>query len=163
MATLSLLLEPNPIPERYTVNVNRFSKILAMLAMTTLVATAISAPINGKWTGRINAKFSPAAGSKSGISAEQIKKQNELLGKILIILVLDVKGTYTSTSRIPGVQEQVGKGTWKLSGKKLTLVPSDKRTPEVGTLSANGKILTINLPATMSAAGIKGKAIFKKS
>jgi hypothetical protein len=86
-----------------------------------------------------------------------------MLSKIKIKLVINAKGTYKATTMVPGQPDQSSNGTWKLAGKKLTLTPSDKRPPEVGTLSANGKTLTLSLPKEMAASGVSGKAVFSRA
>ncbi len=140
----------------------RFCKLGTILALLALAAMSLSANVVGKWTGHFNARYTPSPNAKTQPKPEMVEGVNKLLAKLVIVLVIDAKGTYTAKTKAAGQPDQSSSGSWKLVGKTLTLTPKDKRAPEVGTLSKDGKSLTVNLPQQMIQEGISGKAVFKK-
>jgi hypothetical protein len=158
---------PNYAARRYTVNVNRIAKFLSLAALVAITVSAYSVTLPGKWVGKLDAKFAVPAGVKQQPTPEQLKAINESLAGIRVTLTIKVDGTYTAvttyTTQGPKPPNQTSKGKWKLKGKTVTLLPGDKRPPEVGTISADGKTLIVPLPKDMAAKGVSGAAVFKKS
>lgn len=168
----------------------RCSRLSAIIALSALAGAAFSATVVGKWTGHFHATYAFRPANPPAGFDDKVKEANALLTKIVVILTIKSSGTYVATTKSPGHADTVGKGTWKLVGKKLTLTPDPEkalmlnsksgtvdmdpktnkpkettaqRPPEVGVLSANGKVLTVELPASMTAQGFKGNAIFTRA
>lgn len=147
--------------------------LVATLSLLS-IACAYKAPVPnpvGTWQGRLHAHFNPPRDAAQGSDAStrqanlaKIKKSVEdTLNKMRITLVLKKDHTYAAkTMRKDKTEKSVGK--WKQKGRTVTLIPSDATVPKrVGTLSANGKVMTAPLPKDISAHGITGIISFAKT
>jgi hypothetical protein len=149
--------------------VNRIAKVSSLLGLLLVGVAVQAAAVPGKWVGRLDFKFTPPQNVKPPLTPDQLKGINESLSGIRVTLAIKADGTYTAVTTYaattPGPKRppQSSKGKWKLKGKTLTLSPDDKRPPEIGTLGADGKTMTVSLPKDMTARGVTGKAVFKKS
>ena len=141
--------------------VNSFAKILILPILFGVAASALSVSVTGKWNGHFAAKLAPPQGDKT-LTPEAVKQINDIISQISIVLTVKADGTYLAVTKGPKQPDGTTKGKWKLKGKTLTLTPSEKRPPEVGTISADGKSLTMSLPKGMSDHGVKGHAVFSK-
>jgi len=150
-------------PKGYTVPVNRAPKLLALALLLAAVANSFAVVVTGKWVGHLNVKFVPPAGMKPAPSPDDIKSVETALKAVTVELTILANGTYKAVTRGTGQEKKPSTGKWKLKGRTLMLTPDDKRPPETGTLSANGKTMTVSLPKDMTLKGMTGNAIFKKS
>lgn len=126
-----------------------------------IAANSLAASVVGKWSGKFQATYTPPTGAT--VKPEDVKKLNEFLSSVSIIVTIKGDGSYTAITKAPRQPDQASKGSWKLVGKQLTLTPaSSAAARETGTLSADGKSLKMSLPKDMSDHGVKGKAIFKR-
>lgn len=140
---------------------NRIAKLLTLAVFVGASASALTATVTGRWNGHFVAKLVPPQGNKA-LSSDAVNQIDDILGQIKIILTIKTDGSYVVVTKGPKQPDATTKGTWKLKGKTLTLSPSEKRMGEVGTLSADGKSLTMSLPKGMSDHGVKGHAVFNK-
>ena len=141
---------------------NRLATLLTSAALMMLATPGLSATVTGKWNGKLAATFAPAQGAGS-FTPEQVKSVQGVLNGIKIVLTVSADGTYVAITKGANEQDQTTKGKWTLKGKTLTLTPNGKNPDaEVGTVSADGKSLTMSLPKNMTRSGVSGRAVFTK-
>jgi hypothetical protein len=142
--------------------VTRIAKLFTLALLICASTVALSTPVTGKWTGKLAVRFAPPVSKDTKLSPDFIQNMQKLLDGIRIALTIKADGTYVAVTK--GASQKDGKtvGKWTLKGKTLTLTPNEKRPPEIGTVSKDGKTLTMSIPKDMTDHGVKGNAVFTK-
>ena len=142
---------------------------LVAMAATCLLASAIAQSPVGAWKGKLNIKMPPMPANADPQMKAMMEKGMAAARNMTINLTMKKDNTYTLTTTGAPAEakgKQDDNGTWKISGKTVTVVSKKKngmgnQKPQTMTLSADGKTMTMPLPGRGGSS--QGSLVFKKS
>ncbi|HRI43556.1 MAG TPA: lipocalin family protein [Fimbriimonadaceae bacterium] len=149
----------------------KFSPRLLVLGAVLAVFTfAMAQDVSGAWKGKISMDTSKIPAPKDEQGKKMLEQVKTMLGKMKITLNLNSNKTYAmkATGLPNSMKDQVSEGTWKQSGKSITLTPTkengkkptgESAKPVTLTLSADGKKMSMAVPG---AAGMGGSLVFTR-
>jgi hypothetical protein len=142
--------------------------LVAVAATCLLTASAIAQSPVGTWKGKLNMKMPPMPAGMDPKMKAMVEQQMGQLKKMVVNLNMKKDNTYVITTtggpQMAGNDED--KGTWKQSGKTVTITSTKKRKnmgeqkPQAMTLSNDGKTMTLTLKGPGGAS--QGAVTFTK-
>lgn len=139
-------------------------RVLVVGALLATFAFALAQGVNGVWKGKISVDLSKVPAPKDENGKKMLEQVKTMLGKMKITLNLKPNKTYSMTaSGLPNaMKDQTSEGTWKQSGKSVTLTPTkengkkptgESAKPVTLTVSADGKKMSMAVPGAGSMGG----------
>ncbi len=151
-------------------NMNKFLKVsLAVTTAAIMTAAIASTNVTGAWKGKILLDVSKMPKAQNPQQQQMMDGVLAGIKKMSINLSLNANKTFTmSASGLPqNAPNKKAEGTWTQSGNALTLkitkedgkAPTMKQEPQVITVSADGKTLTM---VPKNAGPMGGKIVFTR-
>jgi len=152
----------------------KFTRTVLAVSALALSLSAYAADITGKWTGKMSmdmsalkAQFAAQAGNLKPEQKKMVEQQMAMASTMLAAMRMNVDfqkgGKYTmTTTGTPGSQKAESEtGTWTIKGNQVSMTGSKSgKGPRtvVGTLSSNGKTITVDLTKEAKAQAAKSGA-----
>lgn len=149
----------------------KLTKMTGIILGSFLAVSAFAADVTGKWTGKINVDMSKVMAMMQKRMAQatpEQKKQveagmkmaSDMLKNSKLDLTLNKNGSYVmKTPAMMQSPAKEDKGTWKVTGNKITLMDpkagKNGMKELVGTVSADGKTITFDVSTQAQAQAKK--------
>lgn len=130
-----------------------------------LFAIALAQNVTGAWKGKASVDTSKLPKMEGVDQKKMVDEIKSMLGKMTINL--DLKANKNYAIKVTGLpnntKDQTSEGTWKQSGKTITLTPTkengkkptgESAKPQNLTVSADGKKMTMPLPGGAMFGGV---------
>jgi hypothetical protein len=159
----------------------KMNRIAGVVLGSLIAVNAFAADVSGKWKGKVeldlaaikkmmSKEFANMTPEQSKQIESGMKMRMEAVKNAVFDLTIEKDGTYTmKTPALMGKASREEKGKWTLKGNKITMyIPKPGSGPNsvTGTLSADGKTITIDTPqANANGSGMttdKTTIVYKK-
>jgi len=154
-------------------------KMLAAAAALMIASVSMAQNVTGLWKGKMDLDMSALPKTQNADQQKQMMEMvKKMMGNMTMKLTLNANKTFsmvvtglpTNPQTQQKVKDQTAKGTWSMTGNKLTLKvteangekpKADNNKPQVLTVSKDGKSMTL-VPNTPGASMGKSKIVFTR-